>query len=175
MIAGTPPKKTSPRLPNPSHPSSKTSHNYLTTSPSSPMSSQIQTTDSISSDEEIVSKKVTLLLPTLNTQADTMQSSSTETTTLRSTELTSQTYKVAQSRPTVSTYTLPLDISSINADPCLNIISDVCNNGTSISIIPDYCECDTDGIWTIIQKRFDGSVDLYRNSTEYKEGFGKLM
>ena len=40
--------------------------------------------------------------------------------------------------------------------------------------MPNYCECDVDRICTIIQKRFDGSVYLYLNWTEYKGGFGDV-
>ena len=47
------------------------------------------------------------------------------------------------------------------------------NIGTD-EIIPDYCECDTDGLWTIIQKRYDGSVDFNHIWTAYKDGFGNV-
>ncbi|XP_052864080.1 fibrinogen-like protein A [Anopheles cruzii] len=39
-----------------------------------------------------------------------------------------------------------------------------------------YCERDMMGIgiWLVIQHRFDGSLDFYRNWTEYRNGFGDI-
>ena len=36
-----------------------------------------------------------------------------------------------------------------------------------------YCYFDRTGAWTVIQKRFDGSVNFYRGWDSYKKGFGK--
>ncbi|XP_070579357.1 microfibril-associated glycoprotein 4-like [Ptychodera flava] len=37
---------------------------------------------------------------------------------------------------------------------------------------PVYCEVKDDGVWTVIQRRQDGSVDFHNDWTAYKFGFG---
>ena len=45
--------------------------------------------------------------------------------------------------------------------------------GEGNDMVTVYCECnEEDEGWTVIQKRFDGSVDFNRNWTDYKNGFG---
>ncbi|XP_058120284.1 microfibril-associated glycoprotein 4-like [Anopheles ziemanni] len=46
---------------------------------------------------------------------------------------------------------------------------------TAENTFPVFCEqTKFAGGWTVIQQRFDGSVDFYRNWTEYRNGFGEL-
>ena len=59
--------------------------------------------------------------------------------------------------------------------------SGVRSNGV-YTIVPDgvdafdvFCDQTTNGGgWTVFQKRLDGSVDFYRNWTDYRRGFGDL-
>ncbi|XP_016895700.1 microfibril-associated glycoprotein 4-like [Cynoglossus semilaevis] len=42
-----------------------------------------------------------------------------------------------------------------------------------VSPVQVYCEMDPDGQWTVLQKRFDGSVNFYAPWAYFKAGFGK--
>ncbi|XP_067929130.1 microfibril-associated glycoprotein 4-like [Watersipora subatra] len=43
-----------------------------------------------------------------------------------------------------------------------------------IEPFPVWCDFFDDHGWTVFQKRFNGSIDFYRNWTEYKSGFGNI-
>ena len=46
---------------------------------------------------------------------------------------------------------------------------------TRTGTVQVFCDMETDGGgWTVLLKRQDGSVDFYRNWTDYKSGFGNL-
>ncbi|XP_048590550.1 ficolin-2-like [Nematostella vectensis] len=66
---------------------------------------------------------------------------------------------------------------------CATILSRGSNTSGVYTVDPDgkgafqvFCDQETSGGgWTVFQRREDGSVDFYRNWTEYKHGFGDLQ
>ena len=69
-------------------------------------------------------------------------------------------------------YPLPRDCGELNVTNPRNGSYTIYPTGITNDSVSVYCEFDRDGSWTIIQRRFNGSVDFYRNWTEYKNGFG---
>ncbi|XP_049548191.1 angiopoietin-1-like [Anopheles darlingi] len=78
--------------------------------------------------------------------------------------------------PTTTTTTKP----KLPLFTCRNVMSNVSgvylisvnNDSTPFKV---YCEMEKfEGGWIVVQHRFDGSVDFYRNWNEYREGFGQL-
>ena len=57
------------------------------------------------------------------------------------------------------------------------------NNGVYKLVLPKfenmtieaYCEFENNLGWTVLQHRFDGSVNFHQNWNEYKNGFGNMI
>ena len=79
-----------------------------------------------------------------------------------------------QSHSTNATDGFPKDCSEITFGAGQNRPDAIYPYGLANKSVLVNCACTSDGIWTVIQKRFDGSVDFYRNWTDYKEGFGDV-
>lgn len=72
------------------------------------------------------------------------------------------------------------DMDNVGADDCLQwlqfgyledgVYKIRLSNGATVDV---WCD-QTNGGWTVIQRRQDGSVDFYRSWTEYVDGFGDI-
>ena len=67
---------------------------------------------------------------------------------------------------------VPFDCYEITS--CVNGVYNIFPYGHGNGGIPVYCMCTGQGLWTVIQNRFDGSVGFNRNWTDYKHGFGDV-
>ena len=92
----------------------------------------------------------------------TISSTITSTTTATTTSTISSTI----------TSSLPRDCSELQLTNRRNGSYTIFPYGVSNVSTSVYCEFDSDGTWTVIQRRFNGSVDFYRNWKNYKRGFG---
>ncbi|XP_033756162.1 angiopoietin-related protein 7-like [Pecten maximus] len=79
----------------------------------------------------------------------------------------------AETKTSVMTRSEPLvDCGDLCCTDCSGIYRITPVQGTSFDV---YCDTDKiGGPWTVIQRRFDGSVNFYRNWEDYKWGFGNL-
>ena len=67
--------------------------------------------------------------------------------------------------------TLPKDCSELVVQSQNNGLHTIYPYGVLHLPVSVYCIFDVDGAWTVIQRRFDGTVNFYRGWTDYKKGF----
>lgn len=73
---------------------------------------------------------------------------------------------------TVSTGVLPTECSDLHVPGRQNGSYTIYPYGVLRSPVSVYCLFEGNGAWTVFQRRFNGSVDFYRNWDAYKNGFG---
>lgn len=127
-------------------------------------------------------KRLEELLKRPDRTTTTTKSTTTETTTTTKSTTTETTTTTVST--TEQTTTTTKKVPPRRGRNCAEVITPSKGSGIYEIFIPSFREqaikvaCDAEthgGNWTIILKRFDGSVDFYHNWFQYKIGFGTLF
>ncbi|XP_049548165.1 angiopoietin-related protein 1-like [Anopheles darlingi] len=108
----------------------------------------------------------------------------TEPTTPATAPITVTEPKTSTTPPTTTTTTTTTITSTTTVSPSYESCKNVLTNVSGVYIIrvsnssdpfKAYCEQEKfGGGWIVVQHRFNGSIDFYRNWDEYRDGFGNL-
>lgn len=78
-----------------------------------------------------------------------------------------------QCKDDVASHDLPRECSDVKMASQKSGVYTIYPYGTPHHAVSVYCEVESSGqIWTVIQRRYNGSVQFYRDWQDYKNGFG---